>query len=85
MQHASRAARAHAFDHFRSKFRVIAAGEGGADAAAAEGSCAAGAAEDTAACELVGVRLDVASVPQRVAYTRTPELELWRIIRAPPR
>ena len=61
-------ARAHAFDHFRAKFRDTA--DTGDHAAAPS--------------VLLGRRIDVGAVPQRILYTRVPELELWEIWRAAP-
>lgn len=60
------AARAHAFDYWRSKFHAV-----GTDAPS-----------PAAPAFLVGRRINALSVPQRLSYERVPELELWDIFRA---
>ena len=67
----SLAARAHAFDHFRSKFPAV-------DAAAPEQQPAFRAG---AAVRLAGRRIDVADVPRALDYERSAELELWELFR----
>jgi len=60
------AARAHAFDYWRSKFHAV-----GTDAPS-----------PAAPAFLVGRCIDAHTVPQRLSYERVPELELWDIFRA---